>query len=109
MNIQVTRRHGEIREVVKKRVYEKLKPILADYPRIENVHVILDAQRFQQIVEIVVQAKQHIIIEARESAEDMIKSIDNAIEKLDRQLRRAREKLVEHKHEAHRTKISDFE
>jgi len=41
--------------------------------------------------------------------EDMIKSIDNAIEKLDRQLRRAREKLVEHKHEAHRTKISDFE
>jgi len=109
MNIDITGRHVDVTDVIKDHIYSKLDVFLKEYPRIEHIHVILDTQKFRKIAEIVIQAKDHVRIEAQEDTNDMIKSIDNVVNKVWKQLRRSREKLVDHKTSAHRTKLSDFE
>ncbi len=109
-DINITTRHiDNLSDTVKDHVHAKLNVFFQEYPRIEYIHVILDVQKFRQIAEVVVQAKDHVRIEAKEVTDDMIKSIDSVVDKVDRQLRRSREKTVDHKISGHRTKLSDFE
>ena len=109
MNIDITGRNVDVTDVINDHIHSKLDFFFKEYPRIEHIHVILNAQKFRKIVEIVIQAKDHVRIEAQEDTNDMIKSIDNVVNKAWKQLRRSREKLLDHKTSAHRTKLSDFE
>ena len=109
MSIDITGKNVDVTDAMKDHIHLKLDVFFKEYPRIEYIHVILDVQKFHQIAEIVVQAKDHIRIEAQENTDDMIKSIDNVVNKAWKQLRRSREKLLDHKTSAHRTKLSDFE
>jgi len=107
MNINITARHAEISEEMKAHVHAKLSSVLDDYPNIEHVHVILDIQKFRHSIEVVVQAKRHKHIEARDESDDMYCSIDRVADKLNRQLRRDREKVVDHKAPKHRVKLAE--
>jgi putative sigma-54 modulation protein len=109
MNINITSRHVAITDAIKAHVYAKLINVLQEYPQVEHTHVVLDTQKFRHIVEVSIQAKNHVRIEAKETTDDMYKSIDRAIVKLDRQLRRSREKKVDHKGNRQRIKLADFE
>lgn len=109
MIINITTRHADISEALKTYAHDKLDPVLAGYPQVEHAHIILDVQKFRHIVEVVVQARRHVRIEAQAVTEDMYKSIDQVADRVDRQLRRAREKIVDHKGVRHRTKLADFE
>ena len=109
MSIDITGKNVDVTDAMKDHIHLKLDVFFKEYPRIEHIHVILDVQKFHKIAEIVIQAKDHVRIEAKEVTDDMIKSIDNVVNKAWRQLRRSREKLVDHKTSVHRTKLSDFE
>ena len=109
MNVIITCRHLDISSAIKDYVTRKLSSVLESHREVESAHAILDIQRFNHIVEVVVQAKRHIKIEASESSDDMYKSVDKAVDKLDRQLKRSREKVVDHKPAKKRVKLSDFE
>ncbi|MDD5483810.1 MAG: ribosome-associated translation inhibitor RaiA [Kiritimatiellae bacterium] len=109
MVINVTARHADISDAMKAHVHEKLNAVLNAYPQVEHAHVILDIQKFRHIIEVVVQAKRHQKIEATDESEDMYASIDRVADKLDRQLRRAREKVVDHKTAQHRVRLTDLE
>lgn len=109
MSINITSRHAEITEALKDHVNVKMDGIIQSYPQVEHIHVVLDIQKFHQIVEVVVQAKNHLHVEAKEDSDDMYKSIDLVIDKVDRQLRRHRDKVVDHKTGKHRARLSDFE
>jgi len=97
MHISVTGRHVKITDSIKNYAYEQVEHDLAKYDRIEDIHIILDIEKYRQIAEIVVQAKNHIRLEAEHSSEDMYVSIDNAIEKAGRQLHKLRDKIQDHK------------
>lgn len=109
MNINITARHMAITDAIKTHVYAKLAGVLQEFPQVEHAHVILDMQKFRHIVEVTIQAKSHVRVEAKAVTDDMYKSIDEVVDKVDRQLRRAREKRVNHKGSQHRTKLADFE
>jgi putative sigma-54 modulation protein len=109
MTINITARHADISEAMKERVQSKLSAILAAYPQVEHTHVILDIQKFRHIIEVIVQAKKHQRIEAKDVSDDMYVSIDRVTDKLDRQLRRAREKVIDHKTAKHRVKLADLD
>jgi putative sigma-54 modulation protein len=98
MNISVTCRHMDLTDALREHAHAKVESDLID-PRVESVHVILDVQRTTHKAEVVLQGKQHIRLEADESSEDMYKSIDRAVEKMAKQLKKIHDKVIDnHKH-----------
>ena len=97
MSIEITSRHADITSDEKEHAQEKAERIMDEFSRVENVHVILDAQKHHKMAEIIVQAKNHIRIEASDSSGEIWKAIDAASEKAIRQLRKARTKAQEHR------------
>lgn len=108
MTINITSRHADISDTLKTHVHAKLATVLAAYPQVEYAHVIMDIQKFRQIIEVAVQGKHHLRIEAREESDDMYASVDKVIDKVDRQLRRWQDKAVDHKSSIHRRTLADF-
>lgn len=99
MNITVTCRHMEMSNALREHANSRVMESLDEFPRVEDVHVILDVQRkINHIAEVVVKAKNHAHAEAKETTSDMYASIDAAVEKVRRQLRRQRDKVQDHKH-----------
>jgi putative sigma-54 modulation protein len=87
----------DITDAIRSHVYDKLTDELAEFPRVLNVHVILDVQKYRHLAEIVVQASSHISVEGKHESDDMYVSIDGAIDKAAKQLRRRRDKVQDHK------------
>ena len=109
MTINITSRHADISDTQKTHVHAKFTAVLEAYPEVEYAHVIMDTQKFRHIIEVVVQGKHHLRIEAKEESDDMYVSVDKVVDKVDRQLRRSRDKVVDHKTNKQRTKLVDFE
>ncbi|MBU4200881.1 MAG: ribosome-associated translation inhibitor RaiA [Verrucomicrobia bacterium] len=109
MSINITSRHVAITDAIKAHVYAKLAGVLQEYPQVEHAHVVLDTQKFRHIVEVTIQAKNHVRLEAQDVSDDMYKSIDQVVDKVDRQLRKSREKRTNHKGSRRRIKLADFE
>lgn len=97
MQISVTGRHVKITDSIKNYAYDSVERELANYDRIEDVHIILDIEKYRQIAEVVIQARNHIRIEAKDDSEDMYVSIDNALEKAGTQMHKLRDKVQDHK------------
>ncbi len=97
MSIEVTARHIDGAEAAKQYAQERSRKLMDMFPRVEHVHVILDVEKHRHAAEVVVQAKNHIHIEADEKSDDMANSIDIAFERAEKQLRKLREKVQDHR------------
>ncbi len=106
MQISVTGRHMDITDAIRTYAQDKVEGELAEFPRVVNVHVILDIEKYRHLAEIVIQAANHIQVDARAESDDMYVSIDGAIDKASKQLRRLRDKVQSHKT---REKLADIE
>lgn len=99
MNITVTCRHMEMSAALREHATSRIEESLGEFPRVEDVHVILDVERkINHVAEVVVKARNHVHAEATETTSDMYASIDAAVEKVHRQLRKLRDKAQDHKH-----------
>ena len=98
MQISVTCRHMEVTPALRDHAIGKVEHDFAEFPRVESVRVILDVQRHLHKAEVVVQAKNHIRLEAEEESDDMYFSIDKAVAKAAKQLRKSRDKIQDHRH-----------
>ena len=105
MNIQITSRHSK----VSKETHEYLKKELINlekfYDRITSCHVKLDNEHVNKVVEINLNIQGNTI-NAKGKSENLGKSIDIAIQKIKRQLKKNNEKLKNHKN--NRDIISTF-
>lgn len=97
MQVHITGRHVDVTDGIRDHVYDKVERTLVDFPRVEDVRVILEVQKHDHRTEILIQGK-NIHIEAHASAENMYTSIDEALDKAERQLRKLREKVQDHHH-----------
>lgn len=97
MSIEVTVRHTHAMEDVNEYAERKAQDILNEFPRVEHVHVVLDVQKHLHIAELIVQAPHRVRVEAKESSDNMRVSVDAAVEKVEKQLRRHRDKVQDHK------------
>jgi putative sigma-54 modulation protein len=61
-----------------------------------EVHWVLSGEKIRHIAEVTVVAK-NLTVKAAESTQDLYSAIDMALEKLERQLRRHKEKVKKHK------------
>jgi putative sigma-54 modulation protein len=107
MDIQITGRNLTVNDVLREYVNSRLGPVVADHPRIESCHVILAHEKYRHTAEVVVQGRDKLRAEAAETTDDMYASIDAATLKIDKQLRKSHDKMIERHHE--RQRLADVE
>jgi putative sigma-54 modulation protein len=94
-NIHVTGRDVLITDAMKTYAIEKISKIERFSTRIIDVQVIMNIQKLEHRVDIVLKV-DHIKIKSQASSTDMYASVDKAVEKIERQLRRYKTRIHEH-------------
>ena len=92
MKVKITGRHLTISSALKRYIQEKLDRLMRYGVRIESAEVLLEVQKFRHIAEaqILVNGK---IIQSKTSTREMYQSMDMLLEKLERQIKKIKEKL----------------
>jgi len=97
VEISITGRHMDITEAIKNYARDKVDTDVAVFPRVESVHVVLNIEKYRHYAEVFVQAANHLRIDGKAESDDMYVSIDQAMDKVVKQLRKARDKVQSHK------------
>ena len=95
MQINVTGRHIEITDSLKSYVESKFEKLERHFEHITNTHVILSVEKERQKAEATVHVNRGNLFADNEQ-EDMYAAIDGLVDKLDRQLKKHKEKLTDH-------------
>ncbi len=96
MQIDVTGRHVEITDSLKAYVDNKFQRLERHFEHINNTHVILSVEKERQKAEATVHVNRGNLF-AEDEQEDMYAAIDGLVDKLDRQLKKHKEKLTDHR------------
>lgn len=96
MQISVTGRHLDVTGALKNYVESKFEKLERHFDHVTDVHVILGVEKINQKAEATVQISGAKLF-AEDQHEDMYAAIDGLIDKLDRQVRRHKEKLAKHR------------
>ncbi|MCB4204495.1 ribosome-associated translation inhibitor RaiA [Deferribacterales bacterium Es71-Z0220] len=92
MNIQITVKNVELTDAIRSYVEKKVSKVKKYFDQVVDVHVVLDVQKNVHMAEILVNAKG-VFLKGIEKSEDLYASIDLAIDKIERQLVKYKEKL----------------
>src|SRR5258708_9470207 len=93
-SIQVTGRHVSVTEAMKEYCRRKVATLQLDYPKIIEVQVIIDVQKYRHQAEVILHCSNHITIEARAECNDMYASIDQVVDRVARQMRKCKTRLM---------------
>lgn len=94
-DISVTGRNVQVTDSMKDYVIEKISKLDRFSERIIEVSVIMDIQKLDHRVDIIMKV-DHIKIKSHANSTDMYASIDMAVNKLDRQLHRYKQRIQNH-------------
>lgn len=97
MQIELTGHHIEVTDSLRNYVTEKMEKLERHFDKVSNTHVILSVENKTQKAEATVHMSGHDIF-AESHEEDMYASIDSLVDKLDRQVKKHKEKLKNHLH-----------
>lgn len=97
MQINITGHHVEVTPALRAYVTEKMQKLVRHFDQVNSVHVILNVEKLQQQAEATVNAGGRTLF-ATDSASDMYASIDGLVDKLDRQVRRYKDRITDHHH-----------
>lgn len=98
MKLSVTFRHMEATEAIKEYAREKVERIKKYFPDPISAHLVFSTERgYQHAADVNIQLHNGIAIAGREVTEDMYSSIDLVMAKIERQVRRYKERIRDHK------------
>ncbi len=97
MQINITGHHVEITPALRAYATEKMQRLSRRFDHVISINVILKVEKLQQLAEATVNASGRTLF-ATEIAMDMYAAIDGLADKLDRQVRRYKERLKNHHH-----------
>jgi putative sigma-54 modulation protein len=100
MQINITGHHVEVTPALRAYVTEKMQKLERHFDQVNLINVILNVEKLQHQAEATVNAGGRTIF-AAETAKDMYASIDKLIDKLDRQVRRYKDRITDHHHVKH--------
>jgi putative sigma-54 modulation protein len=96
MQVSVTFRHLEPTNALKDFASEKVQRIHKLFHKPTEAHVVLSLEKYMHKADVTVSANG-LVMRGEEKSEDMYQSIDRAIDKIEKQLRRYQGKLKQHK------------
>src|SRR5437588_12832642 len=98
MQLSVTFRHMNATEALKEYDREKVDRIRKYFPDPIKAHVVLACDRgYNHVADVMITLHNGIVIKGEETTEDMYSSIDLVLAKIERQVRRYKEKIRSHK------------
>ncbi len=100
VQIVVTGRHMSVTEAMKQHAEEKAQRLVRFYGRVQEIRAVLDLDGGQPTAEFIVAVEHAEDFVAREQNDDMYAAIDTASDKLERQLRKHKER-IDQKHKGH--------
>ena len=92
MQITTTARHFELTPALKEHIEEKMHGLKRYFDQLLSGHVTLSVQKHEHVAEISIHANNADFI-VQGKSEDMYVSVDRAVEKAERQIKRHKEKL----------------
>lgn len=95
MNVNVAARHMELTDALKSYVENGLDRIRVHFDKVTSADVVLAIEKHRHIAEINVHANG-LRVHSRESSHDMYASVDAVLEKLDKQVRKYKERINRH-------------
>jgi len=96
MQIQLTGHHVEITPALRQHVTEKMERLARHFDHVSNVHVVLSVEKLRQKAEATINLSRGTVF-AEAEAEDMYAAIDVLIDKLDRQVKKQKEKNTDYR------------
>jgi putative sigma-54 modulation protein len=96
MQVNITFRHLEPTEALKSHVKDKVAHVQRYVDRPGEAHAVLHVENLDHHADITLKAGP-FFLRGRARSEDMYASIDQAVEKIERQLKKHKEKLKNHK------------
>jgi putative sigma-54 modulation protein len=108
MQITITGHHVEVTPALRAYVTEKMQKLARHFDQVKSISVILNVEKLQHQAEATVNAGGRTIF-AAETAMDMYASIDKLVDKLDRQVRRYKDRITDHHHVKHEPVETDGE
>ncbi|CAD83972.1 MULTISPECIES: ribosome-associated translation inhibitor RaiA [Nitrosomonas] len=108
MNLNLTGNHVEITPAMRDYVLSKIERITRHFDNIIDINVILSVDKLKQKAEATVNLRgKEIFVEA--DGLDMYASIDNLVDKLDRQILKYKEKNIDRRDNQGGLKDQEFE
>lgn len=104
MRVTISGRHMEVTEALKQHVDDRLRKVRAHFDRVIDADVVLSVEKHRHIAEITVHANG-VSLHGKEDSSDMYVSIDAVVDKLDKQIRKFKDRS--HKHP--RTSLAEQE
>ena len=104
MQIELTGHHIEVTDSLKDYVNEKMARLERHFDKVSNTHVILGLEGGRHKAEATVHMSGHDIF-ADCTEDDMYAAIDGLVDKLDRQVKKHKEKLKNHLHNKHNNDV----
>ncbi|MEX0655413.1 MAG: ribosome-associated translation inhibitor RaiA [Phycisphaeraceae bacterium] len=103
MEMIVTGKHIEITEPIRDYAVEKASKLPRYFDRVQEIEVIADKRENHHYeVEIIVHVEHHEAFVARNKGEDLYGCIDEAVDKMERQLTDHKEKIQDRKRQPSR-------
>ena len=96
MQIQLTGHHVEITPALRQFVTEKMERLERHFDHVGNVHMVLSVEKLRQKAEATIHLSRGTVF-ADAEAEDMYAAIDILIDKLDRQVKKQKEKNTDYR------------
>jgi putative sigma-54 modulation protein len=93
-SVRLTGRHITVTEAMEDYVQRRLAALHLDYPTILEVHAILDLEKYRHRVDIILRCNRHITIKTSAETDDMYVSIDQAIDRVARKMRKYHTRLM---------------
>lgn len=95
MQLSVTGHHVDVTTAMRNYVASKMEKVERHFDLVSDVHCILTVEKLRHKAEATVNVNGGTIY-ADATKEDMYAAIDGLVDKLDRQVRKHKEKLVDH-------------
>ncbi len=98
MRVSVTFRHMEATEPIKEYAQEKIDRIKKYFPDPITAHVVLSTERgYQHVADVNITLHNGLSLQGKETTEDMYSSIDLVMAKIERQVRKYKDRIRSHK------------
>lgn len=99
----ISARHGDLSPATQEKILSKVEGLRRFFDRMTAISVTVDLEHLDRPgVEICVRAEHHDEFVAVEEADTLMAALDGAIDKLENQLRRFKERLKEHRATGHK-------
>ena len=97
MQIKISTRHGHLTEETQKHIQDKAGKLLHFFQRLMMIEVLVDLADDEKFVEFLVSAEHKHDFVASERNKDLLAAVDLVLDKLERQVRKYKEKVQDHR------------